>query len=116
MTTNMSSTEIYFGGDTINEAGGGTDTLDFSSTTTRRIAIDLSQSTLQVVNLRLTLTLNSATTIENVIGGSLADTFTGETHWLMSLLVEQVTMFICLIRTCHLGATRSMKPVEARIC
>jgi Ca2+-binding RTX toxin-like protein len=68
---------LTLGGDTINEAGGGTDTLDFSGTTTRRIAIDLSQSTLQVVNLRLTLTLNSATTIENVIGGSLGDTFTG---------------------------------------
>jgi Ca2+-binding RTX toxin-like protein len=70
-------TDLTLGGDTINEAAGGTDTLDFSGTTTRRIAIDLSQSTLQVVNRGLTLTLNSATTMENVIGGSLGDTFTG---------------------------------------
>ncbi len=70
-------TDLSLGNDTIDESGGGIDTIDFSSTTTRRITIDLSQATLQVVNPGLTLTLSSGTTIDNVIGGSLNDTFTG---------------------------------------
>ncbi len=75
--TYIFDTDLSLGGDTINEAGGGTDTINFSGTTTRRITIDLSQPTLQVINSGLTLTLSSGTTIENVVGGSLNDTFTG---------------------------------------
>ena len=70
-------TDLAQGSDTINEAGGGTDTVDFSGTTTRSIAIDLSNATTQVVNGGLTLTLSSGTTIENVISGALSDTLTG---------------------------------------
>jgi Ca2+-binding RTX toxin-like protein len=67
------------GTDTLNEAGGGIDTLNFSFTTTRSIAVNLGQSTSQVVNANLSLTLGSTTTFENVIGGGLADTLTGNT-------------------------------------
>ncbi len=70
-------TDLTLGSDTINEAGGGVDTLDFSGTTTQAVAVDLSNAAAQVVNAGLTLTLSSATTIENVIGGSLNDTLTG---------------------------------------
>ena len=48
-------------------------------TTTRAVAINLSNAAAQVVNAGLTLTLSSATTLENVIGGSLADTLIGNT-------------------------------------
>jgi Ca2+-binding RTX toxin-like protein len=68
------------GTDTLNEAGGGIDTLNFSFTTTRSIAVNLGQSTSQVVNANLSLTLGSTTTFENVIGGGLADTLTGNTQ------------------------------------
>ena len=70
-------TDLALGSDTINESGGGVDTLDFSDTTTRSISIDLSNAASQVVNAGLTLTLSSGTTIENVIGGALGDTITG---------------------------------------
>lgn len=70
-------TDLTLGNDTIREAGGGIDTLNFSDTTTRRITIDLSAATLQVVNPGLTLTLSSGATVENVVGGTLGDTFTG---------------------------------------
>jgi Ca2+-binding RTX toxin-like protein len=69
--------DLALGTDTLNEAGGGIDTLDFSATTTRSIAVNLGLATSQVVNANLSLTLGSATTIENVIGGGLADTLTG---------------------------------------
>jgi Ca2+-binding RTX toxin-like protein len=65
------------GSDTINESGGGIDTLDFSATTTRAVSIDLSNAAAQVVNAGLTLTLSAGNTIENVIGGALGDTLTG---------------------------------------
>jgi Ca2+-binding RTX toxin-like protein len=70
-------TDLALGSDTLNEAGGGSDTLNFSATTTRAIALNLGQATAQVVNANLSLTLGSAATVENVIGGSLADTITG---------------------------------------
>lgn len=70
-------TDLVLGSDTIIEAGGGIDTLDLSTTTTRNIAINLSNASAQVVNAGLTLTLSSATTIENVVTGSLHDTVTG---------------------------------------
>jgi Ca2+-binding RTX toxin-like protein len=75
--TYVFDTDTALGTDVINEAGGGTDTLDFSATTTLAVAIDLSNPAIQVVNAGLSLTLSSSTTLENVIGGSLADTLTG---------------------------------------
>src|SRR5207253_2548161 len=68
------------GSDTLNESGGGTDTLDFSPTTGSAVAINLGLATAQVVNANLTLTLGSATTFENVIGGALGDTITGNSN------------------------------------
>ena len=70
-------TDLALGSDTLNEAGGGSDTLNFAATTTRSIALNLGLATTQVVNANLSLTLGSAATVENVIGGSLADTLTG---------------------------------------
>ena len=72
-------TDNALGSDTINEAGGGINTLDFSATTTRAVAIDLGNAAAQVVNAGLTLTLSAGNTIENVIGGALGDTLTGNT-------------------------------------
>ena len=70
-------TDVALGSDTLDESAGGNDTLDFSGTTTRAISINLGLATAQAVNANLTLTLGSATTFENVIGGSLGDTLTG---------------------------------------
>jgi Ca2+-binding RTX toxin-like protein len=70
-------TDNALGSDTINESGGGVDTLDFSATTTRTVSIDLSKATAQVVNAGLTLTLSAGNTIENITGGALGDTLTG---------------------------------------
>jgi Ca2+-binding RTX toxin-like protein len=75
--TYVFDTDLALGSDTLNEAGGGIDTLDFSSTTTRSVAVDLSNGAAQVVNAGLTLALGLGNTVENVIGGSLADTLTG---------------------------------------
>ena len=63
--TYVFNTDLALGSDTINEAGGGIDTLDFSATTTRAVAVDLSNAAAQVVNAGLTLTLSSGTTMEN---------------------------------------------------
>jgi Ca2+-binding RTX toxin-like protein len=70
-------TDTPLGSDSINEAGGGIDLLDFRSTTTLAISIDLSNPAAQVVNANLSLQLNSGATIEKVIGGSKNDTITG---------------------------------------
>jgi Ca2+-binding RTX toxin-like protein len=72
-----SYTDNALGSDTINESGGGVDRLDFSTTTTRAVSIDLSDAAAQVVNAELTLTLSAGNTIENVTGGALNDTLTG---------------------------------------
>ena len=58
---------------------GGEDTLDFSGTTTLSITLNLSTAAAaQVVNVNLTLNLLDAVpSIENVIGGGLADNITG---------------------------------------
>ena len=64
-------TDTALGSDTIDESGGGIDTLDFSSTTTRAVSINLGNPAAQVVNAGLTLTLSAGNTIENVIGGAL---------------------------------------------
>ena len=70
-------TDLALGSDTLNEAGGGVDTLNFSDTTTRSVTVNLGTAASQVVNAGLSLTLGSASTVENVIGGALADTLTG---------------------------------------
>jgi Ca2+-binding RTX toxin-like protein len=70
-------TDAALGSDTINEAGGGTDTLDFSATTTRAVAVNLGLAGAQVVNAGLTLRLSAINTLENIIGGALGDTLTG---------------------------------------
>src|SRR5262249_14323613 len=70
-------TDNALGSDIIDESGGGIDKLDFSATTTRAVSINLSNPAAQVVNAGLTLTLSSGNTIENVTGGALRDTLTG---------------------------------------
>ena len=70
-------TDTLIGTDTIDESGGGLDTLDFTLTTTKAVAVDLSQPVVQVVNVNHSLILSSGTTIENVKGGSLDDILTG---------------------------------------
>ena len=75
--TYLFDTDLALGTDTLNEVGGGNDTLSFATTTTRVIAIDLGNSASQVVNAGLSLILGSANSIENVLGGSQADTITG---------------------------------------
>ena len=63
--------------DTITElAGGGTDTLNFSSLT-MALTLNLGLNTVQSVHSNRTLRLNSTAVIENVIGGSSNDTLTG---------------------------------------
>src|SRR5207237_9540512 len=55
----------------------GADILDFSSTTTLNITIDLGTAANQAVNANLTLALSADDVIENVVGGSLNDTLEG---------------------------------------
>jgi Ca2+-binding RTX toxin-like protein len=64
--------------DTLTDASG-TDMIDFSPSTTQAASINLGSTLAQVVNANLTLTLASATQIENLTGGSLGDTLTGNT-------------------------------------
>ena len=66
------------GTDTVIESNNaGTDTVNFSDTTTQNITLDLSKTTQQTVNGNLSLLLNNATGIENAIGGSQNDNLTG---------------------------------------
>ncbi|MGQ3892586.1 beta strand repeat-containing protein, partial [Legionella sp. CNM-4043-24] len=67
--------DTMLGRDSITDTGG-TDTLDFSSTTGRGVTVDLSLSTQQNVNSNLDLTLGSAV-IERIVGGSGNDTLSG---------------------------------------
>ena len=69
--------DAAIGTDTIDESGGGIDTLDFTSTTTKAVVVDLSLATMQIVHLNHSLILGSGTAIENVKGGSLGDVLTG---------------------------------------
>jgi Ca2+-binding RTX toxin-like protein len=77
--TYLFAANANLGSDTINEAGGGVDTLDFSSTTTQTVSVNLSNAASQVVNPTLSLTLSAGNTIEKLIGGSQGDTLTGNT-------------------------------------
>jgi hypothetical protein len=73
-------TDLVLGNDTIDESGGGVDTLDFSSTSSNSIVVNLAIASSQVVTAsNHSLALTSATTMENVIGGELGDTLTGNT-------------------------------------
>ncbi|RLT09511.1 MAG: hypothetical protein DWI22_05535, partial [Planctomycetota bacterium] len=60
----------------IDEVGGGVDAIDFSPTSAG-ITINLGLATTQVVNVNLSLNLNSAVTIENGLGGDGTDLITG---------------------------------------
>ncbi|MEJ7595030.1 MAG: M10 family metallopeptidase C-terminal domain-containing protein, partial [Planctomycetaceae bacterium] len=62
---------------TLEEVGAGRDTIDLSLTTTLGVDVNLNTASAQVVNANLSLTLTSATTFEDVIGGSGNDTLTG---------------------------------------
>jgi Ca2+-binding RTX toxin-like protein len=58
--------------------GGGEDTLDFSATTTRNLAVNLANPNLQTVaSGRLSIKLQSDVAFENVMGGSQIDWITG---------------------------------------
>ena len=61
----------------LDEVGGGVDTLDFSPTETIGISINLGLATDQIVNPNLSLNLASTSTFENVIGGSGNDILIG---------------------------------------
>ncbi|MFN7805549.1 MAG: M10 family metallopeptidase C-terminal domain-containing protein, partial [Planctomycetaceae bacterium] len=76
--TYLFDADTALGIDTVSDSAG-IDTLDFSGTTGQAIALNLALTTAQVVNANLTLTLTSASAIENVTGGSLNDTLTGNT-------------------------------------
>jgi len=65
------------GTDRLDESGGGSDTLDFSATTSQGISIDLNLATSQLVNANLSLLLTSASDFENVMGGTKNDTIYG---------------------------------------
>jgi hypothetical protein len=74
--------DLSLGSDTVEEgADGGTDRLDFGSTTSVGVTVDLSNSGLQVVNGNLSLTIpvgvGLVSTIEVVVGGSQSDSLTG---------------------------------------
>jgi predicted outer membrane repeat protein len=63
---------------TLDESGGGTDTVDFLPTTTVGLVLNLATSGTQPVHAtNLSLILGSAATIENATGGSGADTLFG---------------------------------------
>jgi Ca2+-binding RTX toxin-like protein len=62
---------------TLDEAGGGIDTVDLSLTTTSGVAVNLGSAIQQVVNSNLSLKLSSSTVFEKAIGGSGNDTLTG---------------------------------------
>ncbi|MGE3776201.1 MAG: M10 family metallopeptidase C-terminal domain-containing protein, partial [Pirellulaceae bacterium] len=65
--------DTLLGADTLDESGGGVDTLDFSQTLLRSVAVDLAQIGAQQVNSNLTVTLLAGDTFENLIGGSAND-------------------------------------------
>lgn len=77
--TYLFDSDTALGTDTLDESGGGNDTLDFSATATLAVAVSLKQPALQTVNGNLKLILSSDKTVENLIGGSLGDTLIGNT-------------------------------------
>ena len=71
------NTGSALGTDTLDESAGGLDTLDFSTTTTNSVTVNLGVATTQVVNANLSLILGADNTFENVNGGSLGDVLIG---------------------------------------
>jgi Ca2+-binding RTX toxin-like protein len=77
--------DVDLGADTIVEtATGGVDTLDFRSTTTKAVTLDLGIFTSQLVATGVSVTLSSGAlplvpSIEYAYGGSLGDNITGNT-------------------------------------
>jgi ELWxxDGT repeat protein len=72
------TTSTPLGTDTlVEQPGEGSDLLDFSSTTTHTVTLNLGQAVAQVVNANLSLVLSAGDTFENALGGSLADTLVG---------------------------------------
>ncbi len=69
---------VNHGTDTLDEAGGGIDTLSFESASVP-VTVNLALATSQTVMTGTSLILGSATTFENVIGGTGNDTITGNT-------------------------------------
>ena len=73
--------DLELGTDTLDEGGGGFDTLDFSATTTVGVNVDLSKAVVQVVQTgKLSLNLKSASTFEKVIGTKMQDLLVGNTR------------------------------------
>jgi Ca2+-binding RTX toxin-like protein len=64
------------GSDTLIDASG-TDTLDFSETTTQAIVLNLGKTTPQLLNANLSLSLSDRTAFENASGGRLNDRLIG---------------------------------------
>lgn len=63
---------------TVDESGGGIDTLNFLLTSSSGVSVNLALSTIQAINANLSLILTTATTrFENVVGTALNDTLTG---------------------------------------
>jgi serralysin len=73
-------TDVNLGTDTVNESGGGVDTLDFRNTTTQNILVDLFLTSAQVVNPNLVLKLSSQYDFENANGGALDDILIGNSR------------------------------------
>lgn len=62
---------------TLDESSGGTDTLNFSSTTTAAVTVNLAVGSTQSINANLSLALGSGSTFENATGGAVDDTLAG---------------------------------------
>jgi serralysin len=77
--TYLFAADSALGVDTLNESAGGTDTLDFSGTTSTNVTLNLGTTASQVVNANLSLILGLATAFENAIGGGGNDLLTGTT-------------------------------------
>ena len=69
--------DAFIGAVVLDESLSGVDVLDFSTTTTREITIDIGASVTQFVNSMLSLKLGSGLQFESIIGGSGNDTLTG---------------------------------------
>ena len=64
----------------IESADADADTLDFSELSSGGLAVDLAATALQSIATGLTLTLSTATGIENVVGTAFADTLAGNSR------------------------------------
>ncbi len=70
--------DLALGHDTVYEAAGqGLDTLDFSSTDSLAVAVDLGSIAVQIVNAGLQITLSSVAGVEHAFGGAQNDNLTG---------------------------------------